>query len=94
MRDGPLTTAKPPARWRLHDLRRTMRTHLSKLGITPENAERVIGHVPTGVRAVYDLHQYREEKRNALALWAQSLASIVNPSDKVVVLSRGGMAQA
>ena len=33
-------------------------------------------------------HEFREEKRAALALWAQSLAGIVTPSDNVVVLSR------
>ena len=76
--------------WTLHDLRRTMRTRLSKLGVVPEITERVIGHVPSGVRAVYDRHQFREEKRVALARWAQSLANIVDPSDKVVVLSPGG----
>jgi hypothetical protein len=67
-----------------------MRTRLSKLGVVHEIAERVIGHVPSGVRAVYDRHQFREEKRVALARWAQSLANIINPSDKVVVLSPGG----
>jgi hypothetical protein len=66
-----------------------MRTKLSELHVDAETAERVIGHVPTGFRAVYDRHQFREEKRKALALWGQSLASIIDPSDKVVVLSRG-----
>ena len=52
--------------WTFHDLRRTMRTRLSKLGIEPEIAERVIGHVPGGVRSTYDLHQFQAEKRHAL----------------------------
>jgi integrase len=73
--------------WTLHDLRRTVRTRLSKLGVQPEIAERVIGHVPTGVRAVHDLHQFREEKRVALAIWAQSLANIIDPSDRVVAVA-------
>ncbi len=79
---------EPMRAWTFHDIRRTVRTHLSRLGINAEIAERVINHVPTGIRAVYDLHQFREEKRAALALWAQSLAGIVTPSDNVVVLSR------
>jgi integrase len=77
------------AHWTLHDLRRTVRTRLSKLGVQPEIAERVIGHVPTGIRAVYDLHQFREEKRQALAQWVNELASILNPTDKVVILETG-----
>ena len=86
---GRKAKADPMPHWTLHDLRRTMRTRLSKLGVDAETAERVIGHVPAGVRAVYDRHQFREEKRKALALWGQSLAGIVDPLDKVVVLSRG-----
>lgn len=70
----------PMPRWTVHDLRRTMRTRLSKLGIEPEIAERVINHVPGGLRATYDLHRFRDEKRSALALWAQSLTRIVAPS--------------
>jgi integrase len=85
---GQKIKANPMPNWTFHDLRRTMRTRLSKLGIDAETAERVIGHVPAGVRAVYDRHEFREEKRKALALWGQSLASIIEPSGKVVVLSR------
>ena len=68
-----------------------MRTRLSKLGIEPEIAERVIGHVPGGVRGTYDLHQFQAEKRHALEAWAQSLSRIVAPPEdgKVVELRRG-----
>ena len=38
------------APWRLHDLRRTMRTNLSKLGVRPDIAELAINHVKGGVR--------------------------------------------
>jgi integrase len=78
--------------WTFHDLRRTMRTRLSKLGVAPEIAERILNHVPTGVRQVYDRHQFREEKRAALELWAKALAAILSPSDNVVVLTRKGTA--
>jgi integrase len=65
--------------WDVHDLRRTMRTRLSKLGVDPEIAERVINHVPGGLRATYDLHRFRAEKREALDRWARALAAIVRP---------------
>jgi len=65
--------------WEVHDLRRTMRTRLSKLAIDPEIAERVLNHVPGGLRATYDLHRFRAEKREALDKWARALAAIVRP---------------
>jgi hypothetical protein len=67
--------------WDVHDLRRTMRTRLSKLGVEPEIAERVINHVPGGLRATYDLHRFRGEKRVALDGWARALSRMVAPRD-------------
>jgi integrase len=73
--------------WRLHDLRRTMRTGLAGLRIDTDIAERVIGHVIGGVRGVYDRHHYLDEKRDALERWARHLDGIVNPpSDNVITL--------
>jgi integrase len=56
---------KPMPHWVLHDLRRTARSILSRYA-TADIAERVIGHTIPGVRGVYDLHQYADEKRAAL----------------------------
>jgi integrase len=61
----------------LHDLRRTVRTRLAELGVTPFVGELVIGHTQKGVHAVYDLHRYEEEKREALERWERRLLSIV-----------------
>jgi integrase len=74
--------------WGYHDLRRTVRTHMSRLNVTSGVAERVINHTPQGVEAIYDRHGYLEEKRKALATWAASLALILNdkPNDNVVEL--------
>ncbi|HWY14259.1 MAG TPA: tyrosine-type recombinase/integrase [Rhizomicrobium sp.] len=65
------------APWTLHDLRRTMRTRLSGLGVLPLVAELIIGHKQGGIQAVYDLHTYDAEKRAALAKWEDALAAIV-----------------
>src|SRR4030095_5138913 len=46
--------AVPMEPWRLHDLRRTMRTHLSRMRLDPEISERVLAHLPAGVRKTYD----------------------------------------
>jgi len=63
--------------FRGHDLRRTMRTGLSRLGVTSDVAERVIGHVIGGVRGVYDLHTFTDEKRDALGRWEKHVAKIL-----------------
>ncbi len=65
----------------IHDLRRTVRTRLSKLRVRYEVAELVIGHGKKGLARVYDQHEYREEIREALDLWANELKSIVGETD-------------
>jgi len=68
--------------WRLHDLRRTMRTGLGAIPSIPHDIrELVVGHIPTALVRTYDLHGYREEKRQALTLWAERLTRIVEPSN-------------
>jgi integrase len=75
---------KPMPKWRLHDLRRTARTLLSKL-TTPDVAERTIAHVISGIRGTYDLNDYAAEKRNALDALARYIDGIERPTpDKVV----------
>jgi hypothetical protein len=55
----------------LHDLRRTMRTGLAKLGVAPHIAERVLNHFKGGVEAIYDRHRYEHEIATALAIWSE-----------------------
>jgi hypothetical protein len=54
--------------------------------------ERVINHVPAGVRRTYDVHQYREEKREILDAWARRLKQIITEqptaAGKIVRLRR------
>jgi integrase len=90
----PMSLAKPKAAldaatgvtgWRLHDLRRTARTLMSRSGIAPDTAERCLGHVIGGVRAVYDKHQYHAEMARAFEALAAQIDRIVNPPASVVV---------
>jgi integrase len=76
--------------WVVHDLRRTARSLMSRAGVRPDIAERVLGHVQQGVLGVYDRHQYREEKRDALTALANLIKSIVDPgsTDNVVPMVR------
>jgi len=71
-----------------HDIRRTVRTHLSALRIGEEVREAVLAHVRPGIKGVYDKHQYLDEKRHALELWATRLRGITHPQPNVVELAR------
>jgi integrase len=71
-----------------HDIRRTVRTHLSALKISEEVREAVLAHVRPGIKGVYDWHQYLEEKREALILWNARLRSIVEPAPANVITLR------
>jgi integrase len=68
--------------WRFHDLRRTARTLLSEAGISPDHAERCLGHVIGGIRGVYDRFEYLSEKRHAFEALAKQIDLIVNPPAK------------
>jgi hypothetical protein len=59
--------------WRLHDLRRTVRTGLGKLGVQPHIAEAVLNHLPPKLIRTYDRNTYAAEKRHALDKWAAHL---------------------
>jgi integrase len=65
--------------WKIHDLRRTMRTHLSALPVQDLVRELVIAHAKPGLHRVYDQHAYQDEKRECLELWEKRLISIVEP---------------
>jgi integrase len=75
------------AGWKFHDLRRTMRTHLSALPIEDRVREQMIAHAQPGLHKVYDLHRYEAEKRRGFELWEARLSSIVAPPpDNIVAL--------
>jgi len=67
--------------WTLHDLRRTFRTNLSKLGVAPHIAERLVNHISarTEMELVYDQHTYLPEMRDAIERWERQLAIFPMP---------------
>ena len=74
--------------WTLHDLRRTARSLMSRAGVRPDIAERVLGHAIAGLGGVCDRHNYRDEKANALKTLAALIERIVNPpADNVVSIA-------
>jgi len=63
-------TRLPVSHWSVHDLRRTGRTQLASLGCPDDVAEAVLGHMPTGIAGIYNLHRYDQER----LLWLTALS--------------------
>jgi integrase len=74
--------------WRLHDLRRTARSLMSRAGVRPDIAERVMGHAIGGVEGVYDRHTYKVEKADALQRLSGIIDGIVAERGNVVTLTK------
>ncbi|MBR8188778.1 tyrosine-type recombinase/integrase [Burkholderia vietnamiensis] len=58
-----------------HDLRSTMKSHMRKLGVPRDISEACLNHRLAGVEGIYDQHNYYDERRAALELWARFLAA-------------------
>jgi integrase len=81
-------TKKKVADWRLHDLRRTVATHMAELGIGPHIVEAVLNHVSghkAGVAGVYNRALYSAEKRQALDQWAAHIEALAGGKRSNVV---------
>lgn len=79
--------------WRLHDLRRTAATGMVAEKVPVDWASRVLNHShgpsAKGVTAVYNRHDYADEKRIALTRWAARLSAIVEGHEKNNVVALG-----
>jgi len=77
-------------RWTFHDLRRTAATGMARLGIAVRVTEAVLNHVSGtggGIVAVYQRHDYADEKRAALEAWGRFVLALVEgAADNVVRL--------
>ena len=75
--------------WRLHDIRRTIVTHMANHGVPQHVADKILNHqtgVISGVAAVYQKAEFLTERRQALDDWADFVMKSVNvhTSDNVV----------
>ncbi|WP_421174173.1 tyrosine-type recombinase/integrase [Aeromonas enteropelogenes] len=75
------------ADWGNHDLRRTVKTVMSRIGVHPHVSEKVLGHRLTGILAVYDQHDYVDEQRDALERWAAHISQCVELLDDSASIS-------
>jgi integrase len=75
--------------WRLHDLRRTARSLLSRCkGVSVDHAERVLGHSRGDMIERYDRHDYADEIRHAVEALSAQIERIVNPPEGAVIPMR------
>ncbi|MBL6934275.1 MAG: integrase arm-type DNA-binding domain-containing protein [Alphaproteobacteria bacterium] len=71
--------------WRLHDIRRTATTGIAHLGIPPHIADKVLNHqggTISGVAAVYQRHDFLEERKTALDAWGNYVQSLLDETDR------------
>lgn len=62
----------------IHDLRRTVATHLAELGIAPHIIEHLLAHATgTAISRTYNRATYLPEMRAALIRWEERLLSLV-----------------
>jgi integrase len=72
-RDDMLPAIDP---WSPHDLRRSVRTGLARLGCPRPVAEAILGHAAGGIVGVYDQHGYEAEAGEWLQRWNDHLAML------------------
>ena len=80
-----LDAASGVSGYRLHDLRRTARSLLSRAGVSVDIAERALGHAMPVIRATYDRHRYIEEMAQAFEALALLIDRIVGGADAAVI---------
>lgn len=71
--------------WRLHDIRRTVTSGMAKLGIAPHIADKILNHQSgtiSGVAAVYQRHEFLEERKTALNAWGSYVQSLLDTTDR------------
>lgn len=71
----------------LHDLRRTFRTGLSRLGVDTETAELALGHARADLEARYNKDVGEKALRTAFERWAEHVASAAEANLKQTRIS-------
>ncbi len=70
--------------WHVHDLRRSMATHMERIRVSPHVIEVCLGHVLKGVEGVYRHYGYIDEKADALQHWANEVCPADIPGNRPV----------
>ena len=75
--------------WTLHDLRRTFRSGLSRLGVDQEIAEIMLNHRPSTLRSIYDREPRMSERTEAAKRWAHHVGAVIDPDSRRNVVPLG-----
>jgi integrase len=72
---------KKPDHWTFHDIRRTVATGMAKLGFPSIVVDRILNHTTSSslstVAAIYNRHEYAEERREALIEWSKYVQELI-----------------
>lgn len=63
--------------WRIHDIRRTVRSKLAELRVPQEVARKITNHADGKIDRIYNRHEYLAEKREALEKWENHLMELL-----------------
>ncbi len=69
--------------WTPHDLRRTARTNMPRVGVSDEHAEEILNHTKPGIIGVYNKYRYDNEKKAALLKWEALLLELLSPKQSI-----------
>lgn len=64
--------------WTFHDFRRTASTGMAALHVPQDTIDRVLNHAKGTLAGTYNRHDYLDQKRKALAAWAEHVAFVVS----------------
>ncbi len=70
--------------WKLHNLRHTFKTNLSRMKVLPHISEMLLNHISarTDLEWTYDAHTYLSEMREAVANWDAHVQGLLTASQK------------
>ena len=68
----------------IHDLRRTGATLLTEKGFNKDVIEKALSHEHEGIRAVYIIAEYAEQRKKMLQWWANYVNGLMNESKLIV----------
>jgi len=83
--DSKLNFAEP---WVIHDTRRSCASGLQRLGVRVEVIEATLGHLSGSIRGVVQVYQrydFADEKRSALARWADHIEQLTTGKPAKIV---------
>jgi integrase len=80
----------PPdmAGWVIHDIRRSVASHMARLGVNLAVVEKLLNHVSgsfAGIVGVYQRYSFADEKRAAMEAWARHIEGLVSGEQCTII---------